>query len=184
MLKQHFFFNCSNLYCLMKNSCGKTQGYSKISSFDENKQTQQHTQVPKPSIPGVSIYHDNLFFFYKVARPILGPHTLWEFCTPGLPLYICYCMVIVKESDAMQLVCIFRYDIQTVDPYEDCVATMRLYLRMRNQVHRREDYPLASDPQNRNNFASWRQSELERMSPEEMLAISKSDYYCWCLDSA
>ncbi|XVF58084.1 hypothetical protein PTKIN_Ptkin07bG0033600 [Pterospermum kingtungense] len=76
------------------------------------------------------------------------------------------------------------YDIQTVDPYEDCVATMRLYLRMRNQVHRREEYPLASDPQNRNNFASWRQSELERMSPEEMLAISKSDFYCWCLDSA
>ncbi|XVF60304.1 hypothetical protein PTKIN_Ptkin08bG0034500 [Pterospermum kingtungense] len=78
------------------------------------------------------------------------------------------------------------YEIQTgiQDPYEDCVATMRLYQRMRNQVHRREDYPLASDPQNRNNFASWRQSELERMSPEEVLAISRSDYHCWCLDSA
>ncbi|KAF9663593.1 hypothetical protein SADUNF_Sadunf17G0067600 [Salix dunnii] len=77
------------------------------------------------------------------------------------------------------------YDIQTgmQDPYEDCVATMRLYTRMRSQNHTIEDYPLASDPQNRNNFASWRQSELERMSPEEMLAISKSDYYCWCLDS-
>ncbi|KAG4139955.1 hypothetical protein ERO13_D07G227100v2 [Gossypium hirsutum] len=78
------------------------------------------------------------------------------------------------------------YDIQNgiQDPYEDCVATMRLYVRMRRQVHRRQDYPLASDPQNRNNFASWRQNELERMSPEEMLAISRSDYYCWCLDSA
>lgn len=77
-----------------------------------------------------------------------------------------------------------RYDIQIgiQDPYDDCVATMRLYMRMKSQAHKREDYPLASDPQNRNNFASWRQTELERMSPEEMLAISRSDYYCWCLD--
>ncbi|KAJ6860576.1 RNA exonuclease 4-like [Populus alba x Populus x berolinensis] len=77
------------------------------------------------------------------------------------------------------------YDIQTgmQDPYEDCVATMRLYIRMKSQNHAVEDYPLASDPPNRNNFASWRQSELERMSPEEMFAISRSDYYCWCLDS-
>ncbi|KAF7129026.1 hypothetical protein RHSIM_Rhsim10G0022100 [Rhododendron simsii] len=77
------------------------------------------------------------------------------------------------------------YDIQNgiQDPYEDCVATMRLYMRMRSQNHEVEDYPLATDPQNRNNFAQWRQGELERMSPEEMLEISRSDYYCWCLDS-
>ncbi|GMN42504.1 hypothetical protein TIFTF001_011722 [Ficus carica] len=77
------------------------------------------------------------------------------------------------------------YDIQSgiQDPYEDCVATMRLYMRMRSQNHRVEEYPLAADPQNRNNFASWRQSELERMTPEQMLDISRSDYYCWCLDS-
>ncbi|RVW46573.1 hypothetical protein VitviT2T_022459 [Vitis vinifera] len=77
------------------------------------------------------------------------------------------------------------YDIQTgiQDPYEDCVATMRLYMRMRSQSHKIEDYPLASDPQNRNNFASGRQSELERMTPDEMLEISRSDYYCWCLDT-
>ncbi|XP_065857687.1 uncharacterized protein [Euphorbia lathyris] len=77
------------------------------------------------------------------------------------------------------------YDIQTgiQDPYEDCVAAMRLYMRMRNKKHSAQDYPLSSDPQNRNNFASWRQTELERMSPDDMLAISRSDYYCWCLDS-
>ncbi|ONI19554.1 hypothetical protein PRUPE_3G285000 [Prunus persica] len=77
------------------------------------------------------------------------------------------------------------YDIQTgiQDPYEDCVATMKLYMRMRSQVHKTEAYPLASDPQNRNNFASWRQNELERMNPEQMLEASRSDYYCWCLDS-
>ncbi|CAI0456084.1 unnamed protein product [Linum tenue] len=77
------------------------------------------------------------------------------------------------------------YDIQTgiQDPFEDCVATMRLYTRMRSQRHGAEDYPLASDPQNRNNLAAWRQSELERMSPEGLLALSRSDFYCWCLDS-
>ncbi|CAI9111048.1 OLC1v1011182C1 [Oldenlandia corymbosa var. corymbosa] len=78
------------------------------------------------------------------------------------------------------------YDIQTgiQDPYDDCVAAMKLYLRMRSQHHKHEDYPLATDPHNRNNFASWRQSELERMSPEKLLEISRSDYYCWCLDSS
>lgn len=78
------------------------------------------------------------------------------------------------------------YDIQTgqQDPYEDCVATIRLYMRMRSQHHEKEDYPLATDPQNRNNFASWRQNELERMAPEKLLEISRSDYYCWCLDSS
>lgn len=78
-----------------------------------------------------------------------------------------------------------RYDIQSgiQDPYDDCVATMRLYRRMKSQAHRNENYPLATDPQNKNNFSSWRQSELERMSPEELLAISRSDFYCWCLDT-
>ncbi|KAI4320469.1 hypothetical protein MLD38_033945 [Melastoma candidum] len=78
------------------------------------------------------------------------------------------------------------YDIQTgrtQDPYEECVASMRLYLRMRHQDHLKEDYPLASDPQNRNNFAAWRQHELERMPPGELMEISRSDYYCWCLDN-
>ncbi|KAK3000758.1 hypothetical protein RJ639_021560 [Escallonia herrerae] len=77
------------------------------------------------------------------------------------------------------------YDIQTgiQDPCEDCIATMRLYIRMRSQPHKIEEYPLATDPQNRNSFASWRQSELERMSPDDMLEISRSDYYCWCLDT-
>ncbi|KAM7509125.1 hypothetical protein LguiA_019578 [Lonicera macranthoides] len=79
------------------------------------------------------------------------------------------------------------YEIQSgmQDPYEDCVATMRLYERMSTSQsrHQVEDYPLATDPQNRNNFATWRQNDLERMSPEELLNISRSDYYCWCLDA-
>ncbi|KAJ4960033.1 hypothetical protein NE237_019943 [Protea cynaroides] len=74
------------------------------------------------------------------------------------------------------------YEIQTgiQDPYDDCVATMRLYMRMSSQAHPVEDYPLATDA--RNNFALSRQNELERMTPEGLLAISRSDYYCWCLD--
>ncbi|MCD9558774.1 hypothetical protein HAX54_016391 [Datura stramonium] len=77
------------------------------------------------------------------------------------------------------------YDIQSgvQDPYEDCVATMKLYMRMKSQFHKKENYPLATDPQNKNNFASWRQNELERMTPEQLLDFSRSDYYCWCLDS-
>ncbi|KAM4132688.1 hypothetical protein ACJW30_01G270400 [Castanea mollissima] len=72
------------------------------------------------------------------------------------------------------------YDIQagSEDPYEDCVASMRLYKRMRSQVHKKGDHP-----QNQNNFALWRQSELEKMTPEQLLEISRSDFYCWCLDS-
>ncbi|KAF6175839.1 hypothetical protein GIB67_003327 [Kingdonia uniflora] len=77
------------------------------------------------------------------------------------------------------------YDIQTgvQDPYEDCVATLRIYMRMQSQVHGAEDYPVSTDAQNRNNFAAWRQYELERMAPDQLLEISRSDYYCWCLDS-
>ncbi|XP_068638550.1 RNA exonuclease 4 [Aristolochia californica] len=77
------------------------------------------------------------------------------------------------------------YDIQTgiQDPYEDCVAAMRLYVRMRNQVHPVEDHPYWVEAQNKSLYANSRQKDLERMSPEQLLDISRSDYYCWCLDS-
>jgi hypothetical protein len=75
-----------------------------------------------------------------------------------------------------------RYDVHTgiQDPYEDCVAAMRLYIRMRSQAHPR-DYASGSG-EVQNNYPAWRQRELERMSPEELLSLSGSDYYCWCLD--
>ncbi|CAO2204965.1 unnamed protein product [Urochloa humidicola] len=78
------------------------------------------------------------------------------------------------------------YGIQTghQHPYEDCVAAMRLYQRMRGQEHPRTggggggggdgDEPAA--------FPAWRQRELERMTPEELLRLSTPDYRCWCLD--
>ncbi|KAK1327263.1 hypothetical protein QJS10_CPA01g01321 [Acorus calamus] len=76
------------------------------------------------------------------------------------------------------------YDMQTgvQDPYEDCVAAMRLYMRMRSQVH--PDHPQTyGEAHNKNAYAAWKQRELERASPEALLEISASDYYCWCLDS-
>ncbi|KAL6634995.1 hypothetical protein ACP70R_027666 [Stipagrostis hirtigluma subsp. patula] len=75
------------------------------------------------------------------------------------------------------------YDIHTgiQDPYEDCVAAMRLYIRMRSQAHPRDYASGSGEPQN--NYPASKQRELERMSPEELLARSASDYYCWCLDS-
>jgi hypothetical protein len=77
----------------------------------------------------------------------------------------------------------YRYDIHTgiQDPYEDCVAEMRLYIRMRSQAHPRHYASGSGEVQN--NYPTWRQRDLERMSPEELLALSASDYYCWCLDS-
>jgi DNA polymerase III epsilon subunit-like protein len=78
------------------------------------------------------------------------------------------------------------YEIQTghQHPFEDCVAAMRLYRRMRGQQHPRgggdADAPAASADQA---FPAWRQRELERMTPEELLRLSTPDYRCWCLDA-
>ncbi|GJN37721.1 hypothetical protein PR202_gb26702 [Eleusine coracana subsp. coracana] len=83
------------------------------------------------------------------------------------------------------------YEIQTghQHPYEDCVAAMRLYQRMRAQRHRRGEGDAAADgafhqapSADSNAFPAWRQRELERMTPEELLQLSTPDYYCWCLD--
>ncbi|KAJ3694331.1 hypothetical protein LUZ60_009811 [Juncus effusus] len=76
------------------------------------------------------------------------------------------------------------YDIQNgiQDPYEDCVATMRLYSRMRYPNHPRDYASGSGEGQTRNNYPAWRQRELERMTPESLLELSVSDYYCWCLD--
>ncbi|TVU22278.1 hypothetical protein EJB05_31963, partial [Eragrostis curvula] len=77
------------------------------------------------------------------------------------------------------------YDIQTghQHPYEDCVAAMRLYHRMRAQPHHRGDGDAAASPASAEQaFPAWRQREMERMTPEELLQLSVPDYYCWCLD--
>ncbi|RWW49268.1 hypothetical protein BHE74_00044610 [Ensete ventricosum] len=75
---------------------------------------------------------------------------------------------------------LIRYDIQTgtQDPYEDCVAAMRIYVRMRSQNHP-PDY---ASGESCINYPAWRQRELEKMTPDALLELSASDYHCWCLD--
>ncbi|KAL2332293.1 hypothetical protein Fmac_019874 [Flemingia macrophylla] len=77
------------------------------------------------------------------------------------------------------------YEIQsgTHDPYEDCVSVMRLYKRIRGQIHADEGHRTLTP---RNNIVSipdsWKSKELENLTPDELFAMSKSDYKCWCLD--
>ncbi|XP_062208792.1 uncharacterized protein LOC133910306 [Phragmites australis] len=76
------------------------------------------------------------------------------------------------------------YDIQTghQHPYEDCVAAMRLYRRMSTLPHPKGEGDSADAARAEQAFPAWRQRELERMTPEELLRLSTPDYYCWCLD--
>ncbi|VAH56599.1 unnamed protein product [Triticum turgidum subsp. durum] len=79
------------------------------------------------------------------------------------------------------------YDIQTGGhhhPYDDCVAAMRLYKRMRaiSHLHLQGRPKDGDDESTAKAFPAWRQRELERMSPEELLAMSQPDYRRWCLD--
>ncbi|XP_043707946.1 uncharacterized protein LOC122657338 [Telopea speciosissima] len=80
------------------------------------------------------------------------------------------------------------YEIQSGihDPYEDCVAAMRLYKRMCGQVHRSEGITSSDATQYThsciNSFDSLRPKELENMSPDALYEISRSNYRCWCLD--
>lgn len=77
------------------------------------------------------------------------------------------------------------YDIQVGfhDPYQDSVSAMRLYKRMCAQHHRMvgvSNTPVlsfvgCSDP--------WKTVAHEKMTLEELLAISRANYQCWCLDS-
>ncbi|XP_022759717.1 RNA exonuclease 4 [Durio zibethinus] len=73
------------------------------------------------------------------------------------------------------------YDIQsgTHDPYEDCVSVMRLYKRMRGQDHHVEEL---GDKKANCGFDSFRSTELDKLTPDELYEISTSDYKCWCLD--
>ncbi|KAI3893888.1 hypothetical protein MKX03_025220 [Papaver bracteatum] len=77
------------------------------------------------------------------------------------------------------------YEIQsgTHDPYEDCVATMRLYKRIRSQDHPTTEDSTPSKYSSRPSGFDIRSSwELQRMSPDALFEISRSNYACWCLD--
>ncbi|KAF6145260.1 hypothetical protein GIB67_041455 [Kingdonia uniflora] len=80
------------------------------------------------------------------------------------------------------------YDIQqgVHCPYEDCVAAMRLYKRMRSQVHLTEEEIDTSNFTKSNHrtniFDSLSAEDLMDMSPDALLDISRPTYRCWCLD--
>ncbi|QCE09036.1 Exonuclease [Vigna unguiculata] len=79
------------------------------------------------------------------------------------------------------------YDIQsgTHDPYEDCISVMRLYKRIRAQIHPEEEEDHGtSTPSNRivGMPDCWRSKELDNLTPDQLYAMSRSDYKCWCLD--
>ncbi|XP_038988205.1 RNA exonuclease 4-like isoform X2 [Phoenix dactylifera] len=81
------------------------------------------------------------------------------------------------------------YEIQngTHDPYEDCVAALRLYKRMRSQIHQTEfltsnESNVTFDTKAYNCFDSSRLKGLVKMSPDDLLGMSVADYRCWCLD--
>ncbi|KAE8692094.1 Exonuclease family protein isoform 2 [Hibiscus syriacus] len=75
-----------------------------------------------------------------------------------------------------------RYDIQSGihDPYEDSISMMRLYKRMRDQDH--EQVVRLGDGKAKCGFDSFRSTELDKKTPDELYEISVSDYKCWCLD--
>ncbi|CAL5199987.1 unnamed protein product [Lathyrus oleraceus] len=77
------------------------------------------------------------------------------------------------------------YDIQTGihDPYEDCISAMRLYKRIRGQSHEEKGYGKLTPSDNIVEMCDrWRSKELDNLTPDELYAISESDYRCWCLD--
>ncbi|GFP97863.1 rna exonuclease 4 [Phtheirospermum japonicum] len=78
-----------------------------------------------------------------------------------------------------------RYEIQLGmhDPYEDCVSVMRLYKRLRSEKHPTKGVDLSLAARGlMNGFDSLNYKEIENMTPDELLDISKSNYKCWCLD--
>ncbi|MQL78524.1 hypothetical protein Taro_010951 [Colocasia esculenta] len=127
----------------------------------------------------------------KIQDFLCNGEPLWKIRSRGGKARILVGHGLVHDLDRLGIEypsILIRYEIQTAgstiqDPYEDCVAAMRLYLRMRSQAH--PSYP-GSDggmQHGRNGLSGWNQKELERMTPATMLENSTSDYYCWCLDS-
>ncbi|GAB2220244.1 hypothetical protein Drorol1_Dr00007887 [Drosera rotundifolia] len=80
------------------------------------------------------------------------------------------------------------YEIQTRahDPYEDCVSAMRLYMRMRAQVHDIRVSRISDRPANSSSngeLSPWDMKGLDKLTPDELFEMSRPGYKCWCLDS-
>ncbi|OIW09008.1 hypothetical protein TanjilG_05984 [Lupinus angustifolius] len=82
---------------------------------------------------------------------------------------------------------LLSYDIQTGthDPYEDCVSVMRLYKRIRGQVHQDEGNRTSTSTASNNIIPEsdpWGSKEVDNLTPDELYAMSNSNFKCWCLD--
>ncbi|KAL3359064.1 hypothetical protein AABB24_015899 [Solanum stoloniferum] len=77
------------------------------------------------------------------------------------------------------------YDIQVGfhDPYQDAVSAMRLYKRMCSQDHPMVWVSISPSQLIIGCSNPWKSVAHERMTIEELLAISRANYQCWCLDS-
>ncbi|XP_020577047.1 RNA exonuclease 4-like isoform X2 [Phalaenopsis equestris] len=83
------------------------------------------------------------------------------------------------------------YEIQSGvhDPYENCVAALRLYKRLSSYDHPSDEVLMQENNgelyefEKRNNFDSVRVDELLKKTPDELLLISTSNFRCWCLDT-
>ncbi|WMV47136.1 hypothetical protein MTR67_040521 [Solanum verrucosum] len=80
---------------------------------------------------------------------------------------------------------LLRYDIQVGfhDPYQDAVSAMRLYKRMCSQDHPMVWVSISPSQLIIGCSNPWKSVAHERMTIEELLAISRANYQCWCLDS-
>ncbi|KAH0633692.1 hypothetical protein KY289_036653 [Solanum tuberosum] len=76
------------------------------------------------------------------------------------------------------------YDIQVGfhDPYQDAVSAMWLYKRMCSQDHPMVWVSISPGQLFIGCSNPWKSMAHERMTIKELLAISRADYECWCLD--
>ncbi|PHT38299.1 hypothetical protein CQW23_21872 [Capsicum baccatum] len=98
----------------------------------------------------------------------------------------------IQKKGSFKLSCLdsgagvrYGYDIQVGfhDPYQDSVSAMRLYKRMCSQDHPMVGVSNTPDLSFIGSCDPWRTVAHERMTIEELLAISRANYECWCLDS-
>ncbi|KAK7261730.1 hypothetical protein RIF29_28048 [Crotalaria pallida] len=76
------------------------------------------------------------------------------------------------------------YDIQTGDhdPYEDCISAMRLYKRMRGQVHKEKGNGTSITSNIFRLLDARESNKVDKFTLDELYAMSSSDFKCWCLD--
>ncbi|KAH0633690.1 hypothetical protein KY289_036650 [Solanum tuberosum] len=180
--------NCSSIFaergCIL---CLKI--CSSVDSLNEHKEM-CHLTTPQP-IESVEMHHseddmDNIRGQEVVAIDC-------EMVEGDLSQELCARVCLVDEDEKITFhtyalpqtpVVDYRYDIQVGfhDPYQDAVSAMRLYKRMCSQDHPMVWVSISPGQLFIGCSNPWKSMAHERMTIEELLAISRADYECWCLD--